>query len=157
MNREIKFRGKRVDNGEWVYGSLVNNLWVNNKTGDVCEIIPAHDTNDCWEDYASEGIYEVIPETVGQFVGVIDILGKQCYEKDIVTIEQSTIGRGSRTKYKKFNTVITFDNGSFDAPFPKDYGEYRFRRGLWFHNFEIIGNIYENPELMKHGITIQNP
>lgn len=72
--REIKFKAKRIDNGEWVYGSIN----TDNKT--VYEIL-------CDEG----GDYEVIPETVCQFTGLKDKNGNDIYECDIFKFETEDI------------------------------------------------------------------
>lgn len=113
--REILFRGKRKDNGEWAYGDLEHNgkgemKWVN---GD-----------------------EIIPETVGQFTGLTDKNGKKIFEGDIVKGCLSIV----------FSIYFDLDYLQFRA----ELSDGTERNIDYYGNsekLEVIGNIFDNPEL----------
>ena len=122
--RTIKFRGKRVNNSEWVYG----NLLLDRETGCyICEGIGSSAT-------------EVKPESVGQFTGLHDKNGKEIYEGDILNF-----GNNNHVEVKFENGAFTvfseplgWDFDSDDTPILTD-----------FKYCEIIGNIHENPSLIN--------
>lgn len=126
--REIIFRGKRKDNDAWVYGDLVQ--W-----SDGVQIF----------DYDGVGKVKnnVIPETVGQYTGLEDKNGKKIFEGDIVA--------GALIwQEKRKNGLVAFKDGSF--------GLMWYRGGVEQVNaftsmcnveYEVIGNIHDNPELLK--------
>ena len=121
--REILFRGKRKDNGEWVEGFYHYTNYINPTTREVVEtghyILPV----------AGQDAYCVIPETVGQYTGLTDMNGKKIFEGDIV--------------YNGvFRTSVEFCNGRF-APFN---GEHNI---FFADECVVIGNIHDNPELLK--------
>ena len=127
--REILFRGKRKDNGEWVCGYL----WVGN---DSVYITP----NTVGVTYYEKEqrimafAYEVNPSTVCQYTGLTDKNGKKIFEGDIVKI-----GLG------QYEVWWNYDNCSFTLSSSRE------SRGLYLHHnetIEVIGNIYDNPELI---------
>ncbi len=86
--REILYRGKDVDTGEWVYGGIVHQTDYYGDSVDKYFIIDGTDTYD----NNIGGITEVIPETVGQFTGFIDSKGVKIFEGDIIAVKSTTQG-----------------------------------------------------------------
>ena len=140
--REILFRGKRVDNGEWVEGSLVNNIFFRAESNRPVPYIinPDEYAEYCCMEDIGELAVEVLEETIGQFTGLTDKNGKKIFEGDIV---KSITHFYSKLKEKvtvvKFNEV---ENDSFGEPFTVGYS-------LLGSEWEIIGNIHDNPELLQ--------
>lgn len=120
--REILFRGKLKTNGEWSFGNLNVSL-----KGAVI-ITP---------DETPIGKYgQVIPETVGQYTGLNDSKGIKIFEGDIVDMPKYGGGR--------HQTVVYFKNGKFAV----DGSNYHFK-DICPKNMEVVGNIHDNPELLK--------
>lgn len=147
MNREIKFRGYATGIG-WVYGSLVNNLWTyselsaNEKGSPVFEIITGKYDGSCWTDVAEEegeAIVSVVPQSVGQFTGLLDKNGKEIYEGDIInTVTGKPMVIGWSKRFASF--TIERDGWAF---------KHFFGEAMESNDIEVIGNIFENPNLLN--------
>lgn len=135
MNKESLFRGKRVDNDEWVYGDLIHRqVWCTQLT-----IIRISD--DGFDHYEE---FEVKPETVGEFTNLTDKNGKKIFENDIIADDE---------EYSTFeNTrkgIVKFYHGEFTS----FYGQDLLGRDCYDPLYSVckerhvIGNIYDNPEL----------
>jgi uncharacterized phage protein (TIGR01671 family) len=133
MNREIEFRGKRLDNDEWMYGDLIHD----NQGG--CYVYPLD----------SLGLFvesKVDDNTVGQFTSLTDKNGVKIFEGHIVRIYDSDYEEYSDEQVKFAHGVFGVDNWT------KKYLttlSFFLTGGDSEYSVEVIGNIYDNPELLS--------
>lgn len=147
--REILFRGKSIMRGDWVYG------YLNQHRGNIrydCDCEPIADgcyyIND-WQAKIDNGMYgqdyKVDPDTVGQFTGLTDRNGVKIFEGDIIKHTQVYLhGTVKSIGYVKWSTAYAcwlaggYTNGRADM-FLGDQS----------YKLEVLGNIYDNPELLE--------
>lgn len=135
--RDILFRGKRLDNGEWAYGFLVKHPSAVGFTDDSPWYISVspEDPDD------TGGCYNVDLDTVGQYTGLKDKNGKRIFEGDIVADEVA---------HK--HAVVRFRAPAFWLEYPghEDLNECEWADCA--NQLTVIGNIHDNPELLSGGV-----
>lgn len=124
--REIKFRGMRISDGEWIYGDFFRNRGMAFIAADGIVKNPLAK----WQDY------HVYLETVGQYTGLRDKDGREIYEGDI--LREGETGNTLQVVY--YAPEFCFKDNA--------YG-YRFLNHA--ENFKVIGNIHDNPTLLMKG------
>lgn len=173
MKRLIKFRGKRTDTGEWVFGNLI-------ETGNGYDFIDTN--NELYEDepylfrdntdMIRVAVSKVNKDTVGQFTGLLDKNGKEIYEGDIIRVNAYVNnGQGESYDFRDMFTVeelkgfhrydyisdVKFNEGGF---YLTEYSECDTSICILFgdmrHSFpifecEVIGNVFDNHELLEGG------
>lgn len=129
--REILFRGKRRDNDEWVYGSL--------------QVFKGYSI---FDKYVWKNFFTVNHQTVGQYTGLLDKNGKKIFEGDIISVTGLT--PNPTWDYTSVTGVVRWTGGAFEVEGVEndDYTPYG-----WLHDScaicrEVIGNVYDNPELL---------
>lgn len=128
--REILFRGKRMDNGEWVYGDLLQDGY----DYDVA----------IWE-RETKLVTEVVSSTAGQYTG-LTANGKRIFEGDIVN--------GLLLFERPIAGVVTFREGPFGVQWMRGrVEEFSAFTSCCNVTWEVIGNIADNPELLEGGVN----
>ncbi|EHE2769257.1 hypothetical protein J0D12_002674 [Listeria monocytogenes] len=144
--REIEFRGKRIDNGEWVYGNLMQFedsatfIFADERKG-ASTLTYAH--------FIINNMHAIDEKTIGQYTVLKDKNGKKIFEGVIVAF--------SEDDFHVFNSQVEYfsEDGypAFDIKVPSTY---YFDSNVFsevsmsgLYEIEVIGNIHENPELLE--------
>lgn len=120
MNRPIKFRGKRVDNGEWVYGDLITKeypIFTRLKQPLILDI---------------SGAWEVDINTIGQFTGLLDKNGTEIYEGDILSTKMRDVN---------FEMIWVQETASFMFKSTESSSVWEIDKSI--NKLEVIGNIHD--------------
>ena len=145
--REILFRGKREDNGEWVEGRLIADE----------AIVPKGQVFYISDNVLDSTVYAciVIPETVGQYTGLKDKNGKKIFEGDILRIAKISDGLGDYyfpSLNYPVNVLVKWDLCAWVwETLCADKMYITFPNAWWHYESEVIGNIYDNPVAPKKG------
>lgn len=141
MSREILFRAKQVDNGEWVEGYYA----IKGKDTDLEEHFIVSSTLDIYTNAYPFYFTDILikPETVCQYTGLKDKFGKRVFEGDILQLEDRLVKVIWLDANAQFDSVFIrfnrdFKNTSFKGIEPRCYKSY-----------EVVGNIFDNPKLLK--------
>lgn len=150
--REILFRGKRIDNGEWVKGFLLKGNRTYIVTVDAINYMVVSLAY-----MASMQLVEVDSETVGQFTGLTDMDGKEIFEGDILKVKSLWKAEWNNegvcekkqtywsVEHKTHSTKMGFFTYGIDRRWHKPLTWSR----LYNAEAEVIGNIHDNPELLE--------
>ncbi|EJY7005290.1 hypothetical protein OGI74_000508 [Listeria monocytogenes] len=131
--REIEFRGKRIDNGEWVYGNLMQFedsatfIFADERKG-ASTLTYAH--------FIINNMHAIDEKTIGQYTVLKDKNGKKIFEGDIVDISVY-----DRLDWSSIKGKVVFLNGAWLV---EDVGHFAITLQSETNEIEIIGNVHEN-------------
>lgn len=141
--REILFKAKRTDNGEWVEGDLRKDR----------DLETAYLSG--WDYYITEGGLErepfehkILPGTICEYTGLKDKNGNRIWENDIVKCNKRKDGFDLyKVLWRKYYADFGVEPLEFGVQYPISLGENE--QDIKGCNYEVIGNIFDNPELLK--------
>lgn len=130
--REILFRGKRTDNGEWVKGHLI----ADEMDASNCFIGYVFGTNEDGSPHDLD-VAPVDPETICQYTGLTDKNGKKIFEGDIVTVPNDD---------ELYSVIWDEDTASWSLS--AEAVVYNFDN-FWGYELEVVSNVYDNPDWLE--------
>ena len=153
---EILSRGKRVDNGEWVEGFLFVRKDTQGKIIETFIIVDAYEQITLGQRYVRSNLnqecFRVIPETVGRYTG-LTANGKKIFEGDVLRYGLLAVPAVAVVKFGEYSFGSQFDMNcvGFYLEWTPRAKYYRTDLGFWVkqREIEIIGNVYDNPELLE--------
>ena len=140
--REILFRGKQEEYpGEWIEGMFT----IGKFAGKEYHAIERRERHIITYDYEwTMQPYKVIPDTIGQYTGLTDKNGNKIFEGDICRHYGNYAG-------KNIYAPVVFELGMFYLKYDKKAG---MPLGDMCERVEVVGNIYDNPDLLKGGVSV---
>jgi uncharacterized phage protein (TIGR01671 family) len=153
MNREILFRGKIINNalkGEWMQGYLFDNDQNDDEAPKQYFVgtLSLEENPNCYGDwvFTATDFYEVEPDTICQYTGFKDKQGNRIFDGDIVR---------NKDEFSEHIGVVSYSNARFVVDWM--IHKHNSNRGISFvtedllTSNEVIGNIFDNPELINGG------
>lgn len=143
MNREILFKAKTIDNGEWVEGYYVYDYSHDAHYIFANIIATPNGVHDRRESFSLE-YYEIDPYTLCQYTGLTDKNGRKIWENDICN------------RKEKYPEIVTYNKGDWQLDYSYVFGKemHTDACNLGFYAcerncVEVIGNIFDNPDLLE--------
>lgn len=142
--REILFRGKCIENGEWEYGYVFDDGIIDSKRMFIGSIVITDYKGTADDKYNIDGIgfCEVIPDTICQYTGVTDKNGDKIFEGDIVKAPFLC----GVTK-RNITGIVEYKKGIFNFKHTEE--EYGRQLLGYVDDIDVIGNIFDTPELLE--------
>ena len=137
--REILFRAKLLNNKQWGYGFYCYTWPISGTSTSKNHYLLINN-----EDFYLPKFYPIVPETLGQYTGLKDKNENRIFYGDIVL---------KKTRYNKYPMRVFFDNGKFfcgfgdRVPSCNRLSQSTYRYNLDDPQIEVIGNVYDNPEM----------